>query len=324
MTLLAALLLGAAPAGAEPAVTVTAEPITRFHIGSQETRFGALEFIGGLVLDSDHPEFGAISGFRFLAGDGRFLAVTDTGFWLSGRLMRTDDGRPAGLADVSIVEMTDSGGRGSHKRRYDAESLEIRDGNAIVGFEQEHRIVIHALRDGAVPVETGRIDPLIPLDRLRSNAGFEALAAAPVDSALGGALVAITERSTDANGNLFAAILEGPQKGIFKVVRRNGYDVTDSVFLPGGDLVVLERSFGLTTGVRMRMRRIAGDALRAGALVDGPTLIEADLRHQIDNMEAIDAWRGADGRVRIAVLSDDNQSLLQRSLYLEFRLADDR
>jgi hypothetical protein len=95
------------------------------------------------------------------------------------------------------------------------------------------------------------------------------------------------------------------------------------VFLPGGDLLLLERRFSLSHGVGMRLRRIAGDSLRKGALVDGDTLMEVGLTHRIDNMEAIDAWRREDGELVISLMSDDNQSFLQRTLYLEFVLSGD-
>jgi hypothetical protein len=41
---------------------------------------------------------------------------------------------------------------------------------------------------------------------------------------------------------------------------------------------------------------------------------------RIDNMEAMDVWQREDGAAMVSLMSDDNQSFLQRSLYLEFRL----
>jgi len=45
------------------------------------------------------------------------------------------------------------------------------------------------------------------------------------------------------------------------------------------------------------------------------------MNHQIDNMEAMDVWRRADGALIVSLMSDDNRSFLQRSLYLEFLLS---
>ena len=44
----------------------------------------------------------------------------------------------------------------------------------------------------------------------------------------------------DKAGNIFAAIIEGPGKGIFTVARRGEFDITDGAFLPNGDLLVAD------------------------------------------------------------------------------------
>ncbi|MGN6584071.1 MAG: esterase-like activity of phytase family protein, partial [Rhizobiaceae bacterium] len=62
------------------------------------------------------------------------------------------------------------------------------------------------------------------------------------------------------------------------------------------------------------------DTIRPGRIADGPVLLRADMAYQIDNMEGLDIWRRQDGATMISIVSDDNQSILQRNLYLEFRL----
>jgi hypothetical protein len=73
----------------------------------------------------------------------------------------------------------------------------------------------------------------------------------------------------------------------------------------------------------MRLRRIEGEAIAAGSVADGPILLVADMGYQIDNMEAMDVWRRADGQLMVSLMSDDNHSILQRNLYLEFVLHED-
>ncbi len=46
------------------------------------------------------------------------------------------------------------------------------------------------------------------------------------------------------------------------------------------------------------------------------------MAYQIDNMEGLDIWTRADGATMLSLMSDDNHSILQRNLYLEFRLAE--
>jgi hypothetical protein len=101
---------------------------------------------------------------------------------------------------------------------------------------------------------------------------------------------------------------------------RDEFEVTDAAFLPDGDLLLLERRFSIATGVGMRLRRIEGESIRPDAVVDGDILFEANYRSQIDNMEGLDAIPEPDGSVRLIVVSDDNHSILQRTLMLEFRL----
>ena len=64
-------------------------------------------------------------------------------------------------------------------------------------------------------------------------------------------------------------------------------------------------------------------AIAKGAVADGPVLFEADMGYQIDNMEGIDVWTRADGAQMVSLISDDNHSILQRNLYLEFVLHDE-
>jgi len=115
----------------------------------------------------------------------------------------------------------------------------------------------------------------------------------------------------------------GGMKGVFTVKRNGDFDITDGAFLPDGDLLLLERSFSMAGGVRMRLRRIYGESVEKGAVADGPVLMEADMGYQIDNMEGLDVWTRDDGALMVSLISDDNHSILQRNLYLEFILHQD-
>jgi hypothetical protein len=105
-------------------------------------------------------------------------------------------------------------------------------------------------------------------------------------------------------------------------VRRDGFDITDLVFLPSGEALLLERRFRILTGVACRIRRIAADAFRPDAAVDGEVIFEADRSYEIDNMEgiAIHEDRSSGGTV-VTLVSDNNFSILQRTLLLEFALS---
>ncbi len=300
---------------------IRSRPIRAFHIGSDETRFGALEFVGGLELTSSWRDFGSLSGFSFIEPGERFAGVADTGFWYFGRLVHDEEGRPAGFADFAMQPMVDENGAAIGEKWFtDAEGIAISGDVATVSFEREHKVAEFRLEPAGMTLQLRSLPFFIPPHELRRNKGIETVAIAPEEGPLGGARVVISERSIDAQGNVFAAVIEGPRQGVFKVVRRDGFDITDGAFLPDGDLLILERSFSVAEGVAMRLRRLSGDTIRPGGLADGPVLLSADMAYQIDNMEGLDVWRRADGATMVSLVSDDNHSILQRNLYLEFRL----
>ncbi|MBP0614025.1 esterase-like activity of phytase family protein [Jiella mangrovi] len=316
------------PTGFGEPITIRCETIDRFRKNSNETRFGALTFLGGLQFSSSDGRVHGISALRLTDDGSAFLGVTDNGNWLAGEILRGQGGRPIGFAEATVAPLRDRlGGAIRGKALGDAESLAIdpTGRTAYVGFEQRHRISAYDLRHPG----TGKaLDvPLpMPVRELRANKGLEALAIAPAHSALAGSLVTVSEHSIDEDGNLFAGIVgkNGGRGSVFKVRRYAKWEVSDGDFLPGGDLLLLERRFeGLFGGLGIRIRKIAADAIRAGALVDGPVVFEADLSDEIDNMEGLDVWQDDRGRTRLTLVSDDNASFFQRNLLLEFVWSED-
>ncbi len=305
------------------AMDVAAYPITHFKIGSDETRFGPFEFVGGLELTSRNRNFGSLSAFRFLKSGEDFIGVADAGFWAFGRVVRDDGGRPVGFADFHLEAMLGRTGNATDEKwDVDAEGLAVKEGIATVGFERDHRIAQFRIDPEGMGPAFRELNYLVPSWELRRNKGFETVAYSPSASPHHGGLVVITERSIDKEGNIFAAIIEGPNKGVFTVKRNADFDITDGAFLPDGDLLLLERKFSMASGVAMRLRRIDGETLAKGRIADGPVLLEADMGYQIDNMEGLDVWQREDGATMVSIVSDDNNSILQRNLYLEFRLVE--
>lgn len=312
---------GAAAQAPVEAIEIRSSPIGRFCRGSNETRFGLVEFSGGFEMRSDAPAFGQLSALRFLTPGADFVGVADHGYWFFGTIMRDEAGAPAGIADFRMQAMVGKDGSPiADKVDKDAEGLDIGDGIATVSFERTARVSEYALDPEGMGPPLRDLDFVIPRHELRHNRGMETVLRTDPRGIHRGARIVIAERSIDSNGDLFAAILEGPEKGVFKVRRTDGYDVTDGALLENGDLLLLERRFSTILGAGIRLRRIQGESVRKGALVDGLVLMEADLACQIDNMESVDVWRREDGALVISMLSDDNQSFLQRTIYLEFLL----
>ncbi|HXV30429.1 MAG TPA: esterase-like activity of phytase family protein [Sinorhizobium sp.] len=318
------LLASAVTAGAEAPceiVPVQSRQISEFEVGSEATAFGRLEFIGGIEMTSSNSLFGAFSAIRFRPGSESFVAILDTGHWVEGAVIRDGAGRLEGLSELAVTSMIDGHGAAQlAKWKVDAEGLALRDGQVIVSFEQSPRVDIYPDPGFAASQPNGQLGLPFPVTELRKNGGLETLAVAPKDGPLAGAAVVVSERSVDKADNFLAGILDGPMRGAFTVVRHDPYAVTDGAFLPDGDFLILERRFSFASGLGMRIRRIAAADIRPGAVVDGEVLIEADMSYQIDNMEGLDVVVRPDGEIRVILVSDDNHSILERNLMLEFRL----
>jgi hypothetical protein len=58
----------------------------------------------------------------------------------------------------------------------------------------------------------------------------------------------------------------------------------------------------------------------AGTTIDGPSIFDADLGQEIDNFEGLDVHVTLDGDTVLTLVSDDNFSMIQRTLLLQFTL----
>jgi len=284
-------------------------------------RFGLLEYRSGLALTSAYPGFGGLSGIRLDAKGERFLAISDKGGWFSGRISYA--GREmVGVADVEAAPLLGPDGRPITDRGwYDSESI-ARDGDIVyVGLERVNQILRYDFAKGFTAARCD-IVPLPPAARrLPNNKGIEALVFVPNGLPLAGTLIAMSERGLDANGNLLAFLIGGPSAGQFSIRRSEDFDISDAVLLPSGELLILERKFSLFSGVGIRIRRLQLAQIAPGVLVDGPAIFSADLGQEIDNLEGIDAHVTPEGETVLTLVSDDNFSMIQRTLLLQFTLA---
>lgn len=285
-------------------------------------RYGSLEFRSGLILTSAFRGFGGLSGLRLDNKGEQFIAISDKGNWFTGRLVYRDR-RLAGLADVKSAPMLDSDGRKITARGwFDSESLALDGATAYVGFERVNQIMRFDFSKGGI-LARGQAAPVPPdLDKLPFNKGLEALVFVPKGQPLAGTLIAISERGLDEAGNIKAFLIGGSSPGQFSVARTNNFDISDAVLLPSGDLLLLERKFSLLEGVGIRIRRVPITSVVPGAVIDGPTIFDVDLGYEVDNMEGIDAHVTDEGETVLTLVSDDNFSMIQRTLLLQFTLAD--
>jgi hypothetical protein len=329
-TFLAGLFVGFAPGFAQDLlsegqpVKVLTKAFDSFHIGHDDVQFGKLTFLGGLELIASDRKIGGLSGLLSLNGGSSFLAVTDNGHWVAGQVEQTEDGKPLDIVDVRFSHLRGSDGKTLRARwGHDTEALALSPSGLYVTAETKNAIYRFPW-----PISEGQermIGELSLPEDVRSlprNAGLEALAAAPDDSALAGHLIAISETAKSDAHDLAGYIIGPNGTDRFSVKRKDRFDATDAAFLANGDLILMERRFNLRDLIGLRLRRISGDTIKPGAVLDGELLVEADFDFQIDNMEALAVHQNERGETILTLVSDNNRSILQRTVFLRFRLED--
>jgi len=316
-----------APGGVRP-IEISARKLPHFQVAnSGNARFGSLVYRGGLTLSSPDKAFGGWSGLVMSDDGGRILLVSDAGTWLSAEMAYTETA-PAGLARAKIGPVVALRGRELTKKRdLDAESMtlyagNLRRGEVLIGFERNHRIGVFPIEDGEVKAPTRYVQLPSDARRMRSNSGFEALAVLR-GGPFRGSIIAFSERYPSSEGLHRGWIWVKGVPRQLSLVDHDGFDITDAVSLPDGTLILLERRFRWSEGVKMRLRHISAEAVRPGAQLDGEILLTADLSSQIDNMEGLGVHRDASGETVLTIVSDNNfSSFLQRNLLLQFTLTD--
>lgn len=289
----------------------------------QQSKFGKLIYVSGMVLKSDSADFGGYSGLLISADGQRMLAVSDQGHWLSAGLTYADE-KLSGVTGAEITPLLDEAGNSLHgKANADSESLTAERpgelaGPVYVSFERNHRVMRYALDTGGFNARPEIIAMPPQLRAAPDNGGIEALAHSKA-----GGLIALSEKFLDRDGNHIGWMV-GPDRAQEIRLRTEGlFHPTDLAFLPNGDLLVLERRFTVAGGPGMQIRRVRADSVQSGAALDGEVLINLTAKYGIDNMEGLAARANAAGGVELYIISDDNFNPLQKTVLLQFLLPGD-
>lgn len=306
-------------------VKIEANTIPHFQVGVEDrTQFGSLKYLSGIEYTSSNEKLGGISGIRMLDGGRRFLAVSDKGAWFSGQIERDAAGKIIGILNARIAPLRDTKGKIiTSKKKGDAEGLEIIGNRALVSFERSSRIYSYKLDMDKLASTAKSFRPTIKRIKLPNNNGLEAIIALedPGTNELKGIKIAVfSEHSLDSAGNIRGFVSRKKKWKEFSVRAIGKFKITDAARLPDGDILILERQFSVTTGPLIRIRKLQTALIKPGALLEGETLFEADVRYQIDNLEGLSIWVNDLGQTILTIVSDNNFSFLQRNLMLEFEL----
>lgn len=317
------LFLAAAvqPAAAEP-VAVKAVPVPLNAEAPEQQSVDLLRFRGGVALTSPDRRFADLSGLWVDGEGGRFAAVSDRGFLVTGRLLHDADGRLQGVVGVDIAPLMGPDGRPLLKK-LDADAEELTPdgaGGLIMAFERRHRLW-HYPAGGGLPEE---VPPPPGLFLAPANDGIEAMAR------LGdGRLLVITEGFQVAHGSGPHLSRGGVAGWIgspgawegFTYATDGGFAPTGATLLPDGDVGLVERRYSVFGGVAVRILRLPVASLRLGERVEPGRLADLVAPLTVDNFEGIAARRGPEGKTLLYLISDDNHNPRQRTLLLSFEIS---
>ncbi|WP_319759178.1 esterase-like activity of phytase family protein [Maridesulfovibrio sp.] len=278
-----------------------------------------LKYYGSLLLSSPHPAFGGFSDLLISENRKSFLAVSDMGFWLKGKLQYTPSGRLKGVErKAELGELLNGQGKTfTVKNDADAEALCRAPGSGyLVAFERVHRI--NRYDSGKSLDLSGRPSPLpLPkqIKKAPVNGGIESMALLPDHS-----ILALTEGKNFSTQPTSAALLKDGKWINFQYKRNSGYRPTSAAYLAGGKILILERRYkGLGT-LGIRFNTFPQDKIKEGAVINPDLFCELLPPIPRDNYEGLDIAVDSEGNIWIYIISDDNFSPMQHTLLSLFKL----
>ena len=270
-----------------------------------------LEYVSGLELNSNHEDFGGLSGL-IIEDNNNFTTIGDQGIWMTGQLILNNNDELTSISNAKLgylkneknIYLVQSG-----KLFTDAEAVELFNGKLIVSFERNHRILSYEKIEGVAQLF---YDKMKLLD-LPNNGGIEAMTSLKDNS-----LIFISEDLVDSNDRIVGfRLYENKLSKIF--VKKNGsFKPTDLSVLPSGDILMLERSFTPIKGAKARISLIKYQDIIESPLITPIYIDTISPPMIVDNFEGISSIKSNSGGYFIFILSDDNFNFLQKTILLQF------
>ncbi len=293
-----------------------AQPLTLNDRDPAQQTIGGLSYRGGVELKFDDDAFGGLSALDVSTDGTMAMALSDGGTWFElalkydsrGWLQSVGRGASGGL-------QSRNGSVAQHKGDADAESmLRMADGSIVVGFEINPRLLRYPVAQPAFSITPTALSRPPGIGRAPGNKGMEAL------TLLGDGRMLVIAEDAGLGDETLAWVGDGVKWESAAYVLTPPYLPTGAALLPNGDVVVLERRVSLLRGFGSRLVRLKAEDIAGGARLRGREIARLDPPLTVDNLEGIATRVGPDGETLIYMISDNNFSLFQRTLLLEFAL----
>lgn len=271
------------------------------------SRLGAFRLEAVWRLTSPNSDFGGYSALLHMP-DGRFLAISDRGYWL--RFSSPD-------AVTRAPPRFGSTGNDNPLLKADRDSESAtrnpRGDTIWIGWESSNAITRH---DAALRLE-GRVRPPAMRD-WGGNTGPEAMA-----MLADGRFLVLCEGydGTFENRRHRALAFAGdpltsPPPLRFTFEGPEGFMPTDMAQLPDGRVLVLMRRLLWPFPIRFDGRIVIVDPteIRRGGVLRAQVVARLESPLPVDNFEGIAITPGAGGQVNVWIISDDNNAATQRTL----------
>lgn len=312
LALLLVVMLGLAPGTwvRPPLPPADTRQIVSFHaLPIPKVDLGPLEPVGAWELDSPNSNFGGYSALAAL-GDGTLLAASDKGSMMH---FAPPGGPPSG---VRIGYFGQDGNRPKWQLDIESMARDPMSGRVWLGFEGSNRI--ERFDAGFRAPATVQPDAMHDWP---SNQGPEAMV-----RLADGRFVVIAEGThrwagSEVPGLLFASDpVDRVAPVAFRFAPPDGYKPVDLAQLPDGRVLILLRKvvWGLPPHFAGKLAVADPATIRAGQVWHATPLADLSAPLPSDNYEGL-AVVPDDAGTTLWLISDDNDSIFQRTLLLKLR-----
>ena len=300
------------PARTEPSLEVKSIPKNIIYNTNKTNK--KLKLLAGYSLTSSDPRFGGISSIQ-IRKDGKFLwAISDRGYWMRFSLIHQSENLAnIHLNEIKILQVPRGEKREIHNLDAEASTL-INSQTLLVSFENTNRILAYQFKDDIITgVPRYYKSPEALADAPRTG-GPEAMA-----RLCDGRVFLLNEKNNF--GRHLRVGWVGNEK-TWQMVRYQpyaNYDPTGATTLPDCRVMLTVRRFNLTS-FSWGIAFIDFSKIGYSNVIHDTSLVLFNRSAISENFEAIAARVGRNGKIYVYAMADDNFSIFQETLLLQFEL----